>query len=748
MIENYTFAGIWPALYVAAGWYVLKPPSDDKYALAIKPANSPSLVFTVGIIAYILWQQPEISGSPSIAAVCGTIGVIGAVLGAWALRTNTAWIEHPSYPAYLRPIAYDGIDLSMKRFLNRECFFVGYALGAAQMLQFQPRLYWSTILLGVPWLLIMFAQQVIELRRAFRRIRYVPPAPDWSSDHWDAFLSYRSLNSNIVRNLAERMIAKGVRPWFAELMILFTGRDQFQTLIDTGIDRSTTGILFTNDEYASSTHCEKELRRLLPDDSNGKPVMELRIPDEPLMREKHASRLRDAASVEYTTCDQAMDEIEKFLTKHEVEISRSHPIGASAKQKNESVTFESQAGCLTLNTGDLKPGHAADNCPPSVILRSPQLTGTWQSNPVKLNLLLANSEAFDLQSAQKRYRPNDKKSLESKLQQLLVHPDMPAGSSDRWLLSAARDQMMLHCASIGAECRGIHLHWQWERPHLLLTYWHRDRWVRRYFLRMPEHNLTIDARFQIVGHFQDYCRHGSRMDEIIQSCHWAPSSSKVIHQSLIETSRFSEEEFIQDMMIGDPRYLHSKAFHIADTALSAEDLKYAQALLKRATEILPTRPEIWNEYAFVSAKLGEWEISLEASRLAHVLHPSYPKYAVNHIGRTIDALLEDPDESKIDRELPRLRQEIAHLQEQFPDYPSVYAWRASFEALEHGEWRSAWEESLVQYARAYKNRTSMQSGKAVTQQGLATAMLNAVNSCLTHSALSSRSEAIRSATSS
>ena len=99
---------------------------------------------------------------------------------------------------------------------------------------------------------------------------------------YGCFISYRTVSVHTVRFLAEQLVARGVKPWFAEWEILISGRRGFQEAINCGLAASKTAICCTNSGYAASEYCRIEAMQVL--DLPGKEhrnILELRMPDEP-----------------------------------------------------------------------------------------------------------------------------------------------------------------------------------------------------------------------------------------------------------------------------------------------------------------------------------------------------------------------------------------------------------------------------------------------------------------------------------
>ena len=97
---------------------------------------------------------------------------------------------------------------------------------------------------------------------------------------YDVFISYKSKNVDLARMIADALIYSGKSAWFNEYQVLLVERSRFQEAIDQGIRKSRFGIALTNDDYAKSEYCEKEMVQLLRY-CGAKNILEVRIPPEP-----------------------------------------------------------------------------------------------------------------------------------------------------------------------------------------------------------------------------------------------------------------------------------------------------------------------------------------------------------------------------------------------------------------------------------------------------------------------------------
>jgi hypothetical protein len=85
-----------------------------------------------------------------------------------------------------------------------------------------------------------------------------------SPDLYDLFISYRSEDANLVRPVAETLLAAGLDVWFAEYQVLLANYAQFQAEVDRGIDLSRYALVFTNDRWAASKWCRLDIDRIIP----------------------------------------------------------------------------------------------------------------------------------------------------------------------------------------------------------------------------------------------------------------------------------------------------------------------------------------------------------------------------------------------------------------------------------------------------------------------------------------------------
>jgi hypothetical protein len=129
-----------------------------------------------------------------------------------------------------------------------------------------------------------------------------------SDNIYDIFVSYRSEDIHVVRPVAEHLMANGLRVWFAEYEVLLSGRERFSKAMAHGLSHCSWGVCFTNDRYADSEHCQKELQMLL-DRGGPDRIVEIRCPNQPRTYSRFPG-LRSAKAFEYSSLVEALRDIQ------------------------------------------------------------------------------------------------------------------------------------------------------------------------------------------------------------------------------------------------------------------------------------------------------------------------------------------------------------------------------------------------------------------------------------------------------
>ena len=315
------------------------------------------------------------------------------------------------------------------------------------------------------------------------------------------------------------MLARGYRVWFAEYMIRFNARDQFEDVIRKGIARSSHGIILAHSEYWNSQHTLMELRELC----NKCPV-------------ESGERSRNSLVViqmEPSTSPPA--EYHRVLSRF--------PIIEYIDDADQVVT--AIANCLDCDSA-VDAGWQDTTAQSNE--NSKLETSSYKDAPVKLNLdgWTRHGEwdrVFSTGNIQAEFR----QSVRGRAVRLVVNigDDPQIGSvessgstsctGEREEYSAWRNYAMEWCAKRGEECVGVFLFWSQGRSHLAFVLWAHHPlkrmghgfigepcgWEVRYSIVL-EHPLDrskveFHLRFIFGGNFKELCRSMSDFDRVAAS---------------------------------------------------------------------------------------------------------------------------------------------------------------------------------------------------------------------------------------
>lgn len=316
---------------------------------------------------------------------------------------------------------------------------------------------------------------------------------------WDVFISYKSRNVELARAIADRLIASGLRVWFAEYQILLVERSKFQAAIDKGIRQSKYGIALTNDEYAGSEFCEKEMVQLLKHCGPEK-IFEIMIPEEPLTHQKY-SQLSKATRILYR------GDLEPVL--QELVEKTGWKILAGLK-RNDTFTPSTFTGeCLgdsyTLDVTGW------DKVTDSFHGGGPCYSCKFEFRPIFWNLQYG--EELSPEVYESRF------SLDKK--------------NDRTLYNFMVDYARHYFSDYHSNwsITGVHLFFLKGSSHFSVTYTDRLLWKRRYSIMLLQQRTGRAAEFlftfEYAGSFKQYCQVTQIMDDLVKSLQWGeePGSS-------------------------------------------------------------------------------------------------------------------------------------------------------------------------------------------------------------------------------
>jgi len=313
----------------------------------------------------------------------------------------------------------------------------------------------------------------------------------------DVFISYKSDNVHIARYIADQLIASGVNAWFAEYNILLVDRDFFQKFIDEAIGKSKYGLAFTNDLYAASEYCYKEMDQLLEHCGPGK-TLEIMIPQEPQTRNKFP-QLKNSPSYVYRGDLNELFAFIKKITGWKVTSDRE------LKERREKEAFEGEC---------LEETYTIDVSGWELVARSfhgggPCYVMAIQGRDMFWNLQYGRDFSERIHEARKRRNRDNEKELYNEMIKYAHHyfGDLKPGYR------------------IG----GVHLLHTADGTQFGVTYFDGKFWKRRYSLLLLHPDDLRAAEFvftfQFQGNFRQFLRHAWIMDELVTTLRWPASET-------------------------------------------------------------------------------------------------------------------------------------------------------------------------------------------------------------------------------
>jgi hypothetical protein len=312
-------------------------------------------------------------------------------------------------------------------------------------------------------------------------------SPTFPSSHRperrDFFLSYKSEDANLVRQVAECLVSNGCSVWFAEYEILLPNYDAFQAAIDNGLENCNFGILFTNPRYWDSIYCKHEaewLRKNL----NPEKVLDI--------------------------CLTAPTNLLNIIS--DIGLRTGLKLNCTVPQKAAETSFSARCTEIGFSTTGFCLEHW-DNA---------SVDGSDQARFRSLdpNLPLEFNVRFDFNL---EYAPGKPHTISV----------IPV-ADDRKLYNERRvfaEWWMKEMGKLGAPPveEGLHLVWREQRTHVALTHRFADLWMRKYSLIMDGPGLSrrteVILTFAIKGDFRRFCTATVLMDRIVESVYITKESS-------------------------------------------------------------------------------------------------------------------------------------------------------------------------------------------------------------------------------
>ncbi len=313
-----------------------------------------------------------------------------------------------------------------------------------------------------------------------------------SGKKYDFFISYKSQNVYIARQIVDQLISSGYNIWFAEYRILLKDRGQFQTVIDEGLANSEQAILFTNKIYAESPYCSDEAEKLLQNYGQDK-IIEIKIPAEPEVHQKFPA-LAGCKSVETFDVNEMINFLKKTVAPAvcTIEIIPSKP-----EFKFEGVC---KGAPFTLYASGWK-----------ITQKGTSYLGD-----------IGNGLEIRYKKVKQKFYMNIHFSIDESELAKFKSMDI-VSADDRKLYDALLEYSKKHVSRLDAEVLGAHLVFHGGASQLALTYW-MGYWTRKYSITLIHPTLKKPVEFLFTfgfqGTFQEYCRYVHIMDSVIKSLEW------------------------------------------------------------------------------------------------------------------------------------------------------------------------------------------------------------------------------------
>jgi hypothetical protein len=340
------------------------------------------------------------------------------------------------------------------------------------------------------------------------------------------FVSYKSEDSNLVRQVAEQLIASGLDVWINEYQILVGEYEQFEDGIKAGIGRATHAVVFTNNRWAQAEWCLIEMRGLLEQIPDRSRIVEVAIPWEGKPREVFPELLgRPAVVYQGDPRRPAAADVHRLVVEILERLGFSTDLTALPAVEPHPDWLPS-AG-VTLDPGPFRLWDERT--------RSQWLT-RWKQGDLVLGLrTIVYHLGTDLDVSMDVYATN----YESPISRLVI--DETGASDDRAVYTAYRRYAKSwlpsehgHFRHIWYEPKGLHLVFVGGTSQIALTYLSKmegetepgAQWERRYAVRIPN-PLCADAKGELAFVFSVRLQ-GDEARQLRSFCRLAPWFDAVV----------------------------------------------------------------------------------------------------------------------------------------------------------------------------------------------------------------------------
>ncbi len=358
---------------------------------------------------------------------------------------------------------------------------------------------------------------------AARCHRYGRTPWDDTTSGFDVFLSYRRLDANVVRRIAEELTLHGIRVWFDEYMVGARDRGSLLEKLRQGVERSNALAVFANDAYADSPWCcHRELEPFL-DKRGAARVTPIGIPRGSVFEAKYGRALRDCRWILYPS-----SELEEYqiaaLVKHLVALSSAgsqSQMSTSSPANGRNRVEVTADGCTAgLDLADFQAWLPLDRA---------QVQAELAAVAKRLNTQTAQGEE-DTSGFSDRFRCMHRgKAVSVQFSAgLAAGPKRTAAAanaqlSDTQLMEYARDFAAEFFEQHGHRDLGVHTVIAFGFRHFAITYWNMyvGAWARKYSMILPHprtaENFEVVVTFTHYGRFAEFLLFAPQMESIIKT---------------------------------------------------------------------------------------------------------------------------------------------------------------------------------------------------------------------------------------
>lgn len=357
---------------------------------------------------------------------------------------------------------------------------------------------------------ILWGKRSFHLLYLARRTRECGRTPwDKRGDQFDVFLSYRRLNANVVRRIAEGLALRGVRVWFDEYLIRVRDRSLIEQWLSEGIAAAQKLVVFSNDSYAKSPWCCSHELEPFVSRVGVQNVVPVGMPKEPEFLQKYGSLLANCSWKDFAGTELLDEEIEEAIAHICTSIGRESgdkPESLAASnipaEPNNRVEVQAEKCTVSLDLAGFDFWHDVESNVPRN-----------QDDGVSAFYKREHRGTFVCVEFSAGLTWGEKRSGVAAEQQL----------SDTQLMEQARDFASSWLEQAGHRDLGVHTVIAFGFRHFAMSYWQTavGAWARKYSIVIPHpqtgENFEVVVTFTHHGTFADFLAFAPTMDGIIYS---------------------------------------------------------------------------------------------------------------------------------------------------------------------------------------------------------------------------------------